>query len=182
MADLDFEALFSGEGLGIDAVPEGPYKFRVADARSKSGKGNGTVFLDLEILEGPYAGQIAQVTLYIPDGSGKNPRGALFHFRKKTAGFSVPAEVGRAMNGSGEPAPILAEALIGQVAEGELTIQSDGEYQGQNQLGATKPVDDAAPATAAPVQPVATEAPVTEPEPAPSAPAAAPAAATEVPF
>ena len=140
MAEMDFEKLLSGEGIAQDAVPEGTYTFRVLDARSHEGKGNGTVFLDLEVVDGPLAGSLTQVSLFIPDGSGQNPRGAAFMFAKKVAGFKLGPEIGRAMNG-GKPAPILAEALVDQVVEGEVNVQGDGAYAGSNNLLSTKPVD-----------------------------------------
>jgi hypothetical protein len=158
MAGLSFEDLFSGEGTGVEAVPEGVYDVKVLDARSHDGKGNGTVFLDLEVLNGPHKGTLVQGSIYIPDGSEQNVRGALFHFRKKVGGFTVPAEVGRAMDG-GTPAPILAEALVGQTCQVELSVVKDGAYAGQNQLDGTKPLEGAAPVAA----PVAEAAPVAAP-------------------
>lgn len=148
MAELDFEKLLSGEGVTQDAVPEGTYTFKVLDARSHEGKGNGTVFLDLEVVDGPLAGSLTQVSLFIPDGTGNNPRGAAFHFAKKVAGFKLGPELGRAMNG-GKPAPILAEALVDQVVEGEVDVQGDGAYAGSNNLLSTKPVDGDTPEPAA---------------------------------
>lgn len=147
MAEMDFEKLLT-EGVSKDAVPEGIYIFKVIDARSHEGKGNGTVFADLEVQEGPMKDSLTQVSLFIPDGTGANPRGAAFHFAKKMAGFGLGAEIGQAMN-SGKPAAILAEAIIDKIVEGEVDVQSDGQYAGSNNLLWTKPVDDATPAPAA---------------------------------
>ena len=144
MAGIDFEKLLSGENVAQDAVPEGTYTFKVIDARSHEGKGNGTVFLDLEVQSGPLKGEVTSVSLFIPDGSGGNPRGAAFHFRNKTAGMGLGAEIGQAMNG-GKPAPILAEAVMDAVFEADVDVQEDGPYAGSNNLVATRPVD--APAT-----------------------------------
>lgn len=161
MGSIDFEKLIT-EGVARDAVPEGKYLFKVIDARSNdSGKGNGTVFLDLEVQEGPLKGSMTQVSVFIPDGSSQNPRGAAFHFANKIAGFKLGPEVGRAMNG-GRPAPILAEALVDQVFLGEVDVQGDGQYAGSNNLVSTKPVNDAEAVATAETQ--ATSATVTEPE------------------
>lgn len=143
VADIDFEKLFSGEVMDQPSIPEGTYTVKVVDARASEGKGNGTVFLDLEVTEGPLAGEFTQVTLWIPDGTGRNPRGSAYHFSKKTAGFKVGPEVGQAMNG-GSPAPILAEVLVGQVATVELSVQGDGDFAGTNNLVSSKPADAAA--------------------------------------
>ncbi len=156
MAEMDFEKLLSGEGIAQDAVPEGTYTFRVLDARSHEGKGNGTVFLDLEVVDGPLAGSLTQVSLFIPDGKGNNPRGAAFRFAKKVAGFNLGPELGRAMNG-GKPAPILAEALVDQVFEGEVDVQGEGQYAGSNNLLSSKPADDATPVPEAKVAENVTE-------------------------
>ena len=134
MDELDFEKLFSGEGLGADAVPEGGYDVKVLDTRSK----NRVVFIDLEVLNGPHAGSLSQVSLYIPDGTAE--RGARFYFTKKLAGFNPSPELGAAMNG-GDPAPILAEAINGAEVRVELTVQTEGAYAGSNQLEWTKPLD-----------------------------------------
>jgi hypothetical protein len=141
MAEMDFEKLFEGgtEGLGADAVPGGTYDMKVLDTRSK----NRTVFIDFEVLTGPHAGDLSQVTLWIPDE--KAGRGAKFHFTTKLAGFQPSKELGAAMNG-GDPAPILAEAINGATVSAELTVQTEGAYAGTNELVSTKPLsDDVAP-------------------------------------
>lgn len=162
MAEMDFEKLFSEGVVSANAaVPAGTYTVKVVDARSKEGKGHGTVFLDLEVVEGPYAGELSQVSLFIPDGTGQNPRGAAFFFAKKTGGFTLGAEVGAAMN-SGNPAAILAESLVGQIVEAELDVQEGGQYNGSNNLIATKSVGEVSVTEAAPVAKAAVAAPVAE--------------------
>lgn len=147
MADMDFEKLLEGE-VG-SSIPEGEYDVKVIDARSHAGKGNGTVFVTLEVQSGPLQGQATEVSIYIPDESAS--RGARFFFSKKLSGFGLPG-IGQAMN-SGEPAAILAEALMYQVVTAELTVQADGQYAGSNNLASTKPGDGAAsPAKAAPAK------------------------------
>jgi hypothetical protein len=142
---MDFEKLLAGE-VG-SSIPEGDYDMKIVDARSHAGKGNGTVFVTAEVISGPLAGETTEFSIYIPDETAA--RGAKFFFAKKLAGFNLPG-IGAAMN-EGDPAAILAEAIVDQTVSATLSIQGDGAYAGSNQLDATKPLDGtptAAPAAA----------------------------------
>ena len=162
MASSTYSDLF--DGADAVAVAEGTYDVEVTASRTLPG--SRLVFLDLKVIAGPLADTVAQVNLYVPDGTN---RGAGHYFRQKVAGFAGMAEVSRQMDSADDIATvlnILADALVGQKVTAEVETVSDGNYAGTNQLKSTKPSDAAAaptpaaataPAPAAPVSPATAE-------------------------
>jgi len=169
LTTTNFADIYAGDASAAVSVPEATYDVRVADARVGKAESR-TIFLDLEILNGPAQGKVAQVSLYVPDASN---RGAVYHYQNKTRGFRSP-EFFAALQALGDE-PLLetlletiANYLVGRTAVAELSLQKGGQYDGQNQLDSTRPLGTplteavAAPAQVAAPAPVAAE-PVTTP-------------------
>ncbi len=161
MTESSWSQLYDEAQSGVVAgVPEAVYEFEVADARVHAP--SRLIFLDLAIQVGPQAGKVAQVNLYVPDPNGDSNkyRGQMFHFRKKIAGFGDLSTAFSAMpEGDTEAAlTILAEALVGRKGLADIGLRDDGEYAGTNELKATKPLGDAAPAAPAEVPAPTTDA------------------------
>lgn len=155
--------IYGGEGGEATIVPESVYDVLVKDARIalvKEGKsGLGQVFLDLEVLNGPSAGALVEVSVHVPDPTNRN---ALFHFSNKTAAFSAAIKTAIAANGAATNEAILttiAEAMKGKTVSAEIGVQKEGTYAGQNELKKTTPTDVVAPAVSVPVAGVVTSAP-----------------------
>ncbi len=182
MAESGWSTLYDEAKSGVVAgIPEGTYDVEVADVRSLAT--SRLLFLDIRVLNGPLAGRIAQVNLYLPKTSVElngapaeeinKARGARAFFSKKIVGFGDLAETFKQMDSAQDVAAaldILADALTGRKVSADIELRSDGEYAGTNQLTKTKPVDDVpATVTAAPPETVTVAPPATvtvQPEPA----------------
>ena len=158
-----------GERKSIDA---GDFQMRMAAIRPLVE--SSLLFLDLEVINGPSAGQISQVNLFVPAPGAKGS----FFFQKKVGGMLPGPPVGYAEAweaGDTERAlGILTDALDGRSFWATITVRGAdaGEYAGSNELESTKPLDEAetpTPAAAATAAAPATAAP---------APVASPAVAT----
>jgi hypothetical protein len=156
--------IYGGEGAEASVVPESVYDVTVKDARgiiAKEGKsGIGNIFADLEVLNGPSAGELVEVTIFVPDPGNRN---ALFHFSNKTAAFKGDIKAALASSGDATPQGILkaiTAAMIGKSVSAELGVQTEGTFAGKNELKKTTAL--AAGVAAAPVA-----APVVEAEAAP---------------
>lgn len=175
MASSEWGVFYEETQQGGQFVPAGNYEFEIVTARPWAQ--SRMLYLGLEILTGPEAGKVPEVGLYIPDRKSPKYRGQSFNFRKKVRGFGdLSAAFAQMPDDDLDKAlTILAEAMIGVRASGEIGQRSDGEYSGTNELVETKPADDAvaAPSTqAAPVASVAAPASVAAAAPAPAEPVA----------
>lgn len=161
MTTTSFSDIYAG-GAAAVSVPAGVYDVRVSDARAGKAESR-TIFIDLEVLNGPAAGKVAQVNLFVPQ---PHERGQVFYYQKKTAGFRSP-EFKAALDQLGPEPAIddllegIANFLIGKTVSANIEIQSGGQYDGQNQLESTKPLGT----------------PITEAVPQAETPAPAPVAA-----
>jgi len=183
MASSSWSTLYDEVKSGnVAAIPESTYNVEVAAARPLAT--SRILFLDLRVEDGPQAGRIAQVNLYLPEPGN---RGAGFHFRNKIVGFGDLSETFRQMDSAVDIAgalDILADALTGKHIQAEIELRSDGDYAGTNQLKSTKPSDTPTPAAVAAVAaaPAAPVSPVTAEPVAVDVTAASAALDAEVPF
>lgn len=155
-----YEAAETGGALGI---PPGTYDVTVADVRIKAD--SNMLFLDLQVLNGPAAGQTAQVNLRFPQEGDK--QGAFFHYRRKIAGFLDEALKAAFVNADNAPTPEAAYSFIGDALKGksvtaEIGVQEQGQYKGANELRETKPLAG----QAVPATPVTATEPVAVAQPA----------------
>jgi hypothetical protein len=144
------------------SVPGGSYDVVVSGARTLPD--SSLIFLSLTTLNGPTAGTEVDVSLYFPGEGSK--RGARIFFAKKIAGFvSYPDVKGAFMAADGAPdlasgLQLIADALGGKRVTAEITLRTEGEYAGSNELRSTKPLEaGATPTQAAPAQPAEAAAP-----------------------
>jgi hypothetical protein len=138
MTTKSLEDIYGGEGSEAVVVPASVYDVTVADARgilAKEGKsGIGNIFVDLEVLNGPSAGSLVEVLIFVPDPSNRN---ALFHFSNKTAAFSSAIKANIAAAGASTAEAILeaiTSAMKGKQAKAEIGVVKDGQYAGKNEL------------------------------------------------
>jgi hypothetical protein len=124
--------------------------------------------LDLEVQNGPAAGKMTQVNLYVPDATNRN---AMFHYRKKSAGL-IGQDLVNAIAALGDSPSLdalletMATVFTGKFVTATIGLRADGQYAGQNELVDTKPSSTPAPApTSAPAPTAAAPAP-TPAEPA----------------
>jgi hypothetical protein len=128
------------EGEGGDVLDESSYDLEVVEARAaETSKGGDMIWLSLKVLHGPDKGRVSDVPLNIPDDDAS--RGALFHFKKKTAAFK-PRWVGVSDLPDDEMAEVMAERIAGMKIEAELGIQKKGPYAGSQELVNTKLLDE----------------------------------------
>jgi hypothetical protein len=174
MSSTSFSDIYEQAETGAaNGIAGGTYDVTIEDVRIKAD--TRVLFLDMQVLNGPSAGKTVQVKINIP-GENTKP-GAFFYYRNRIAGFMGPA-LKQAFDAA-DRAPtdeaalsIIADAIRGQSVTAEVTLVSEGQYKGNNELTVTKPLTGAAPAVA----PVAASAPV-------AAPVAAEASSnSEVPF
>lgn len=152
-------------GGQVAAIPAGRYDVTVDAVRTLPA--SRLLFVDLKVQAGPEAGKVAQVNLYLPQPGSK----AVFPFTKKMAGLKgALAALQTVADGDVEGAlDALADALVGMTTNAEITVRSDGDYAGSNELVSTRPVDGApAPAAVAAPPTPATQPVVTAPAPAPT--------------
>lgn len=135
LQDPDFE------GGGNTAVEKGTYTVEVVDARPLESRDD-FLWLDLRILGGPDDGTIVSVSLVLP--TDQSTRGAQFYALKKLRGlyphvadvFNLPDE---------QQAAALAERLPGIRVEADLSVQTEGQYKGSQQLESTRQIVDVSP-------------------------------------
>ncbi len=164
-------------GSSVDAVPEGVYRVTVTRAQpNEKNPESRTLFLTLEVVDGPLAGKEAEVNLYVPD-LDKDKRGARFHWNSKIRGFFAYDAVKAAIkffDGADleDGLNSIADALIGKVVSAEIGINTkEGDkYYGNNELtSTTAPTNVPTPAAqAAPDGPA--PAPAADPQPTSAAP------------
>ncbi len=131
-------------GSSVDAVPEGVYRVSVTRAQpNEKNPESRTLFLTLEVIDGPLAGKEAEVNLYVPD-LDKDKRGARFHWNSKIRGFFAYDAVKDAIkffDGADleDGLNAIADALIGKVVSAEIGINTkEGDkYYGNNELTST---------------------------------------------
>jgi hypothetical protein len=133
-------------GSSVDAIPEAVYRVTVTRAApNEKNPESRTIFLTLEVVEGPLVGKEAEVNLYVPD-LNKDKRGARFHWNNKIRGFFAYDSVKDAIKFF-DGAPLedglnaVADALIGKVVTAEIGINTkEGDkYFGNNELTSTTP-------------------------------------------
>jgi len=180
LTTTSFSDVYSG-GVAAVSIPEGVYDVRVSDARPGKDESR-TIFITLEVLNGPAAGKSTDVNLYVPEIGSR----AVFYYQKKTAGFAGP-EFKAALDALGPDPAIgdlllgIANFLIGRTVTAEISLQKGGQYDGQNQLDNTKP-SGVSPTAASPQ--ITPEVPVPAPQNSPAvaeANGAVAAQTTEVP-
>lgn len=181
-------------GQEVAALPPGLYDIEVADAHTND-KAPTMVFLDLKVLNGPDAGKVTNVGLYVPTD---DKQGAQFHFNNKVGGFAAALRaVDWSVISDDDELATVADTLIGLRVSAELGVQGEdaGQYAGKQELVKTKPLDGAvaaapapavvaapAPVAAAPVAVVEAAPVAAAPVAAPVAPPAPAVATDEVPF
>jgi hypothetical protein len=127
----------SGKPLPVDV-----YDVEVLEVR-KAGEmkddGSFTVFMDLQVLDGPDAKSVTSVSLNFP--AEENTK-AQFWFKKKARGFfSVLREVDEDLEGDDEMEAIM-EAMDGVKLTARLGIQAKGQYKGSQELLETRPLGE----------------------------------------
>jgi hypothetical protein len=183
-----FDAAENGEVTS--AIPAGTYDVVVGGARPHNPDSSSTIFLTLTVLNGPQQGKDVDVSLYVPKPGDKAFASTMFG--RKIRGFLSYPDVkaaGRAMDTAPDRESgfdFLAEALTGKRVSAEISVRSDGNYAGSNELKTTKPIEASAlaPSPAALVNnaaqagvAAAAAAPIPQP-----APAQQPVAAGNPPF
>jgi hypothetical protein len=183
-----FDAAENGDVTS--AIPAGIYDVVVGGARPHKPDSSSTIFLTLTVLNGPQQGKDVDVSLYVPKPGDKAFASTMFG--RKIRGFLSYPDVkaaGRAMDTAPDRESgfdFLAEALTGKRVSAEISVRSDGNYAGSNELKTTKPIEASAlaPSPAALVNnaaqagvAAAAAAPIPQP-----APAQQPVAAGNPPF
>lgn len=181
------------KGGDRQSVPGGTYTVQISAARPYAK--SSMLFLDLQVLSGPEAGKIGQVNLFVPDPGAKGS----FFFQKKIGGMIEGPPPGfleaLELADKEQALNLLATALEGRTFTAELSVRTDGDYAGSNELESTKPLDGAPAQVAPAAAPVAAPAPVVaQPAPPPPPPppvqqngtqqaaAVVPVGADDVPF
>jgi hypothetical protein len=145
----------------VSGIPGGNYPIVIDSVRVNKKLESRMLFVDMLVEAGPLAGKVAQIKLYIPAAGNKN---AGFYFLKKIAGLDMKAGLANAQavdpDGTNVEGALnaIADALVGQRTMAEVTLLGEdaGQYAGNNELVATKPLDGAmkaavaTPATPAP--------------------------------
>jgi hypothetical protein len=146
VSTFGFKELYETVDTGaVAGIPDGVYNIKVSAVRVAPKIESRLLFLDLDVLDGPAAGKVGQVSLYLPDSSSTNYRNQSFHFRKKIAGFWAYDDVKRAFaNADNAPSVedafnLIADALLGKVVKAELGLIDEGQYKGNNELQSTEP-------------------------------------------
>jgi hypothetical protein len=183
-----FDAAENGDVTS--AIPGGIYDVVVGGARPHNPDSSSIIFLTLTVLNGPQQGKDVDVSLYVPKPGDKAFASTMFG--RKIRGFLSYPDVkaaGRAMDTAPDRESgfdFLAEALTGKRVSAEISVRSDGNYAGSNELKTTKPIEASAlaPSPAALVNnaaqagvAAAAAAPIPQP-----APAQQPVAAGNPPF
>lgn len=127
--------------VGNAAVEKGTYTVEVVDARPLENRDD-FLWLDLRILGGPDDGTIVSVSLNMPTDS--STRGAIFYFKRKMRGF-YPKVANVFQLPDEQQAEALAEAVIGMRVEADLSVQTEGQYKGSQQLDETREIVDVRP-------------------------------------
>lgn len=163
MTTKSLEDIYGGEGGEATVVPESVYDVTVVDARgilAKEGKsGVGNIFADLEVLNGPSAGAIVEVLIFVPDPSNRN---ALFHFSNKTGAFAAAIKSNIAAAGATTAEAILAaitDAMKGKSVKADIGVTKEGPYAGKNELRKTSLLEGGTPLAAPAAAPAAAVAP-----------------------
>lgn len=171
MTSTYFGDLFDEAESGVAAasVPTGDYDVVVTDARARAQ--SSIIFLTFQVLNGPAQGKEAEVSLYFPTEDAK--RGARIYFARKIAGLIAYPDVKAAFQAADNAPSVesgfehIAGTLIGKQVKAELSLRTDGDYAGSNELKSTKSLAGApapaatpaaAPAQTVPVQPAAESA------------------------
>lgn len=169
MGEQTFADLFNEmeSGSFTSSIPGGSYSVVVSEARPEQQKLN-VIFLTLKVLDGPAAGKTTEVNVYIPMLDGSDKPFTLRKFKEKLFGFLTYPDV-KSAGQSLDNAPsrlaaldLLAGSLVGKNVKAEIGLRGAdaGQYAGTNELTATLPATEGAPAAA----PVAS-APITVAEP-----------------
>jgi hypothetical protein len=143
MSSTSFGDLFDQAESGevTSGIPAGTYDVVVSGARPHTS----VIFLSLSVLNGPQAGNEVDVTLYIPKPGDKAFASTVFG--RKLRGFLSYPDVkvaGRAMdNAPNREAGFdyLATALVGKQVSADLTVRTEGNYAGTNELKSTRPIE-----------------------------------------
>ena len=184
MVSKYFGDLFDSAESGTVAasIPKGTYDVVVTGARPRAE--SSLIFLTLQVLNGPAQGKETDVSLYFPKEG--DARGARVFFVKKINAFSAYPDVKAAFQAA-DGAPDLesglshiADALIGKQVVADIKLQTEGDYAGNNELAATRPLQGVVQAAPAPVQ--AAPAGFAEANGQPMVAAPAPAEAPAAPF
>ncbi len=140
MSTYGFLDLYEAAGSeAVASIPEGVYDVKVKDTRPLPE--SRIVFLDLEILNGPAQGKFASVNLYFPEPTNRN---AMFHFRKKIAGFmsedlKTAFATAEAAASVADGFQILADVFVGKTVTATIgLVTAEGKYKGTNELRETK--------------------------------------------
>lgn len=125
------------DGSG-DALPIDTYDVEVLEVR-KAGEMKDdesfTVFMDLQVLDGPDKKSVTSVSLNFPAESNTK---AQFWFKKKARGFmSALRGVEDGLDGDDEIEAII-EAMTGCRVSARLGIQAKGQYKGSQELLETR--------------------------------------------
>ena len=155
MGSFSFAELYERTESGsAGGIAPGVYDVTVSDVRFKAD--SRTLFLDLDVLNGPSAGTTAQITLYIPKEGDK--QGAFFNYRRKIAGFQgadlkVAFEAADNAPSAEAAFTVIADALRGKSVTAKIGLnQAEGPYKGTNELNESKPLEGSPTPTPAPVQ------------------------------
>lgn len=162
MTSKYFGELYNDAETGSVAasIPKGTYDVVVTGARPRAE--SSLIFLTLQVLNGPMQGKEADVSLYFPKEG--DSRGARVFFMKKINAFVSYPDVKAAFQAA-DGAPDresgfqhIADALIGKQLVADVGLQTEGNYAGNNELAATRPMQGAVTAApAAPTNPVELE-------------------------
>lgn len=152
MTSINFGELYTIAETGVvsSAVPEGGYDTVVV--RSDPYAPSSLIYLSLEILNGPAAGKRSDVSIYFPKEGDK--RGTHMYFARKMGGFmgypDVKAALLAARNAPTDEAALelIAGTLLGKQIHVTLTLRSEGEYAGTNELAETKRIGGESPVPA----------------------------------
>lgn len=153
----------------FEPLPNGPYNVVVQEASKEVSKsGNDMIKTRVQVTEGPYANRVLFSYIVFSKGNPKAMRMTL----ERLSAFGITREIIATTKPS---IPQIAEMMVGRRAVAVVSTQTEGEYAGRNEIKSFRAPKDAQPAPAAPAAAPAPGIP-NIPAPAPAAAAPAPAA------
>lgn len=152
MTTQSFSDLYKAAETGANGIPSSSYDVVVEDARGYVNEDKKSLFLDVQVLNGPSQGKVASVKINFPK-DGDKP-GVFYHFRRKIAGFMDESLQAAFQTADRAPTPetalqTIADALKGKQVTAKIKLVADGAYKGTNELEETKSLSGSATPTEA---------------------------------
>ena len=127
MTVIDFGALMKEAGDGFGAVPEGPYHIEIAKSEATTSSNNNPMIkVQLRIIGGPHAGRLLFDQHVLAAGSPNS----LKIFFEKMAALGLSTEFFLA----NPPFETVASSLMGKQALVTVSIKTEGQYAGRNEV------------------------------------------------